>query len=256
MATDNQDSSAGVEASSGTPTPRLADFWEEDPELWFLQVEAIFKSYQITKNEKKYQLVVGQLPYRVLTQVADIVREPGKTPYETLKSRLITTYAQSQVRKVQKLLEETTLGDQKPSQLLRQMQSLAGTAASDQVLRTIWLRAMPQRVQGILAALDQNNLSHLAEVADKILEVDTTPTIYSSNAVIESLTKEINELRLQLNRSRSSTPSKERNRLRSKSRSRDNKGLCYYHSKFGTKAHKCKPPCTWVRPENDNQKGN
>jgi len=242
-----------IESSSTNQTPRLPDFWEEDPELWFLQVEAVLSTFQIKSEIKKYHLIVGQLPHRALTQVADIMRNPGPDPLNNLKERLLATYAESQERKVQKLLEETTLGDLRPSQLLRQMQSLAGSAATSQVLRTIWLRAMPQRIQSILAALDQDDIDKLAKIADKILEVDSNTAIYSSGVSIDSLSKQVSELQVQLQRvtSRKATP-----RSRSRSRERIKKKFCYYHWKFKENARRCQPPCSWAKQNPPQKKEN
>lgn len=241
---------------------KLPQFWEEDPALWFAQIEAIFNTYSIQSQNKRAQYVIGQLPYKILTQVADLTREPGPTPYQALRERLISAYSQSQERKILRLLEETQLGDLRPSQLLRQMQTLAGNATSLDVIRTIWLRALPTRVRGILAAISQDDITQLATVADKILEVDTPHIVAavhqpSEEGIIKQLKEQLQGLReeiSQLRNSRSRPRSSSRPRYNSEKKQQDTSKPkkpsedeeCFYHRRFKSKAHKCRQPCTWT----------
>lgn len=244
---------------------KLPPFWEEDPDLWFMQVEATFATHRITSTHHRFNLVVSQLPYKPLTQVADLVRTPGETPYPTLKERLISSYGQSKEKKVLLLLEETRLGDAKPSQLLRQMKTIADNSLSEHVLKTIWLRALPNRAKNIVTALEQP-LDQLAQVADRILDMENTEAYSVQGGYESQLIAAINELKAELsghrsNRSRSCSknPNVKRDRsTRGESRTRGSKNrLCYYHFKFKEMANKCKQPCAWSTRENEkNQASN
>lgn len=230
---------------------KLPQFWEENPALWFLQIEALFGAYKIKSEAGRFQALVGQLPYQVLTQIAGSVQSPGPVPYTSTKEKLIAIYSQSQERRILRLLEQTQLGDMTPSQLLRQMQNQAGTAMSDGVLRTVWLRALPQRVRGILAAIEQDDLDKLATVADKVMEVDSNTSVHAVRDTdgdrLARLEKQLQDLHEQF--SSLATTIQRSNRGRSRSRNRDQgapkDGYCYYHHKFGEKATKCKKPCKW-----------
>jgi len=230
---------------------QLPPFWEEDVSLWFIQVEALFQAHRLSSQHRKFQTLLSQLPFKALSQVADLARNPTTNPYDTLKERLIASYSESQERKIQKLLEETRLGDQKPSQLLRHMQTQAEDAATNPVLRTIWIRALPQRVQSILAALDQGNLNQLAAVADKIMEVDTVPSVMAThntpsvNIIEDKSFSNLKEEIKQLRREIEALKLKNRKNPRERSKSPFQKPFCYYHYKFGTKATKCSAPCNW-----------
>lgn len=109
-----------------TSSNKIPPFWKPDPELWFCQMEAVFSRCRITNSLTKFQTVIPQFEFDVLQQVADIVKHPSNAPYEDLKTRLISTYAESEHKRIQQLLEGKQLGDEKPSQLLRQMTQLAG----------------------------------------------------------------------------------------------------------------------------------
>lgn len=256
------------DAQAVARTIKLPPFWEEDPQLWFLQAEAIFGTYRIQSQNRKAQIVIGQLPYKILTQIADLARNPGPNPYDELKRRLIETYSQSQERRIIRLLEETRLGDQKPSQLLRHMQTLSGNTCTPEVIRTVWLRALPSKVRSILASLAQDDLNQLAVTADKIIEVDASPQIYAVQESLERtltqrIIEEVGELKkLILNergRSRERDNSRSRKksphlRKRSSSRNKRPEGyLCMYHFKFGDKAYKCSQPCAWKKTDDKNE---
>lgn len=250
----------GVGAARANPNVKLPAFWEEDPQLWFLQAEAIFAAHRINTQRRRAQYVISHLPFRVLTQIADLARAPGVNAYNDIKERLTSTYGQSQERKIIRLLEETQLGDQKPSQLLRQMQTLVGTTAPNEVIKTVWLRALPSRIRAILSSLEQDDLSKLATVADKILEVDsgTVQTSSVQAALEKSLTQriieEVADLKKLVLQDRGRSPTRHdqdnyRHRSsshgRSASRQRKKGGLCYYHFRFREDATKCRPPCNW-----------
>jgi len=228
-------------------TAKLPQFWEEDPALWFIQAEAVFAAHRIISQKHRFNLVISQLPYKNLAQVADLAKLPGDNPYTTVKERLINAYSQSQEKRVLRLLEETKLGDNRPSQLLRHMQTVSDGSLSEQVLKTVWLRTLPARTKNILTALEQP-LDQLALIADKILDIDPND-ISSVNSKEDELTKLIAEVR-QLKKiiGERSTRSRSRNRSSTRRTSpddKDNKKYCYYHFKFREKAHKCKKPCQW-----------
>lgn len=131
------------------------------------------------------------------------------------------------------------------------MRSLAGTEMPKEVLRTLWLRALPSQTQVALAVADQGDLNNLANLADRIAEVEN-PTVTAVSyrpprnnleEKVKDLVAEVNRLRLQLEAQRSGSQNRPR-----KHHSPDTKTpstLCYFHEKFGDRARKCRQPCTW-----------
>ncbi|KYB29505.1 hypothetical protein TcasGA2_TC032970 [Tribolium castaneum] len=78
-------------------------------------------------DQSKYFTIVAALDCSVLQSVSDILTNPPETQkYETIKAKLISAYTDSQEKQLRKLLNELELGDRKPSQLLREMKTLAG----------------------------------------------------------------------------------------------------------------------------------
>lgn len=254
---------------------KVPAFWTHNPKLWFMQIEAQFYSNNIKGDVSKYYAVVSALDCNTLQQVADLLEKPPPTQkYDALKSALIDAFSDSNERQLKKLLTEMDLGDQKPSQLLRQMKSLASNKVTDDVLRTLWLQRLPNQVQLILSASQGVALTKMAEIADKIVEVSagnplsvaaithagpTLPTLNQPNASahelvslkeqVSVLTKMVEEMCV---RGRYRSRSREGSRYkRTRSSTPRRYGECFYHRRFGTKARKCTKPCEFKMPEND-----
>lgn len=89
--------------------------------------------------------------------------------YNTLKSRLISAFKDSETRQFQKFVSEMVLGDQKPSQLLRRMRDLA----KKKVCR--WNPAphvdgsFTPAVRAVLIISNVKDLDKLTRVADTVM---------------------------------------------------------------------------------------
>lgn len=140
------------------------------------------------------------------------------------------------------LLGEVELGDRRPSVLLREMRTLAGTNSTDDLLRTLWLKRLPPRVRELLSILEDVNLDKLAACADKAMECTTGSAIYMTSEgrptnsleeiqeKLKDLDKKMEVLSTRTPRSRSTgrPGRKQRGRSKSGGRNKDNK-ICYYH---------------------------
>lgn len=249
----------------------MPPFWPEEPEIWFLQIEGQFQIAGITNDLTKFHYVIGQLDRQFLCEVKDIIAKPPNTDrYDKLKTELIKRLSASKEKKVQQLLMHEELGDRKPSQFLRHLQSLAGHNITDDFLRTIWTSRLPGNIQTVLAAQPTAELETLADLADRIHDIvpsasqvasASTSTDYGSK--IDAMAREIAELRQQLrncnlgnrdsSRSRPRSRNHQRERRRSSSRSQSsyrNHPICWYHSKHGDKAHRCIKPCDYEKSGN------
>lgn len=246
-----------VSASGPGANVRIPSFWRADPELWFCQADAVFTTSKINSSRIKFQLVVANLEFEILRQVSDIVKNPPSEPYEALKDRLISIYAESENQRIRRLLEDKHLADgERPSHFLNELKRLAGSSVSSELLRNMWLKALPERMQATLAVTTETSLEKLADIADRIAEVyepsvsqvncpSTQPRPSASFShledMIEKLRLEISELKGQMSRNRGNKPV---DRKRSRSRSKGRK-YCYYHHRFREQARKCQQPCSW-----------
>ncbi|XP_052749151.1 uncharacterized protein LOC128200273 [Galleria mellonella] len=204
---------------------RVPPFWPEEPEIWFAQ------------------------------EVKDIIISPPPTEkYEKLKTELIKRLSASREKQVKQLLMHEELGDRRPSQFLRHLQSLAGPNVPEDFLKTIWTSRLPRNVQTVIAAQPTASLEVLSDLADRIQDIaPATPQVSAASTCGSSLANEIAELRRQMKvlMDRQSRPrSCQRSRSRSETRSESNYRKfpkCWYHAKFGAKAKRCVKPCDYIR---------
>lgn len=256
---------------------KLPPFWPADPELWFAQIEAQFSCRRITSQRSRFDHVVSSLSPEFAAEVRDLLlHPPADNPYLALKEQLTKRTALSEQRRLQQLFTGEELGDRKPTQLLRRMQQLLGDRHElhTSFLRELFLQRLPHNVRMVLASTpDATTLDKLAEMADKIIEVATpsvasvsTPTTPADDSP-PALAAEVEQLRTEIARlgkfvqklAHSRPPSQHAHRSPRRSPtptpnttpqdSRPQDSLCWYHSKFGDQAQRCRSPCTWSSNE-------
>lgn len=259
----NEPPVAGAEISR--ITVRAPPFWKANPALWFCQLEAQFEMNRISSDKSRYYTVVAAIESTVLDQVSDLVLNPPTSGlYTALKKRLLDVFADSEQGRLKKLLSQIDLGDQKPSNLLREMRNLAGSSISADILKTLWLQRLPSNMQAILS-ISSENLDKLVVMADKIHETTMGSELQKINlkpepsvsSQIAELSRQLSELKVEFSqrgRNRdfsSSSRSKSRNRsqtpqsrkLNPKNKNMVNSKMCWYHRKWGNKAKACVGPC-------------
>lgn len=251
---------------------KLPPFWPADPEVWFAQIEAQFACRRITSQRSKFDHVISSLSPEFAVEVRDLLlRPPADNPYSALKEQLTKRTALSEQRKLQQLFTGEELGDRKPTQLLRRMQQLLGDRPGfdTSFLRELFLQRLPSNVRMVLASTpDGTTIENLAEMADRVIEVAsssvaamTTPPSAGATpppafaAELEHLRSgvlRLEKLMNQLSRNRSSSGSNRRSSRRPSTPPPTNDSpndssdtLCWYHSKFGGQAQKCRSPCSW-----------
>lgn len=249
---------------------KIPDFISSDPELWFAMVEGSFASAGVTVDSTKFGYVVGALPPKYAIEVKDIIMTPpSDSKYAKIKQELIRRLSASQEEKTRQLLERVEIGDRKPSQFLRHLQSLADSSVPETLLKTLWMGRLPKGIQVALAIVKDSKLEDLAVHADNIADASgpSLPQIaetsrddtfeamlnlklsqlsLSINQEIATLRSEVAAINNRSSRSPDSKPSTYRSRSRSRSRTLHGAdGLCWYHWRYGTQSRKCKEPCTY-----------
>lgn len=236
---------------------KIPPFWEDDPAMWFAQIEMQFIMNGVSQDTTKFYYIASTLNQKQATEVRDIILNPPESnKYEKLKTELIRRLSSSEEQKLKQLLQREEIGDRTASQFLRYIRSLANDKLPESLLKTLWISRLPTNTQGILATIGEKSLDDMAVIADKILETHQSGQYVavastSSEKHIKSLEKEIDDLRIEIRsliRQRSNT----HERFRSKSRNRNDPKLCYYHNRFGSKARKCRQPCSY-NSENPNE---
>ncbi|XP_029162639.1 uncharacterized protein LOC114939029 [Nylanderia fulva] len=162
---------------------RMPEFTPSDPELWFSIVDRSFQAAGITVDATKFGYALTAIGPRYTIEVRDIIMNPpAERAYDTLKSELIKRLSLSQEHKTRRLLEHEEIGDRKPSQFLRHLRGLAGSAVGDQILRTIWLSRLPAYIQPHLVTRTGDTPEQLADIADAIIEATRAPVFQVAEA--------------------------------------------------------------------------
>lgn len=254
-----RDRSAGGAVSAFTL--KLPPYWSSDPEMWFQQVEAQFRTRGITAQRTKFDYIVASLSPEFATEVRDlIIRPPDTDPYNALREQLIKRTTASEQRKLQQLFSAEELGDRKPTQLLRRIQQLLGeraTTTDGTFLRELFLQRLPSNVRMILASTSASStLDELAELADKIMDVASPSVSAVQPTPPPQLSTEVDQLRAEVTRLQGlvkSLTQQHRSRRRESTPrphtpdppSATTGQLCWYHLTYGDAAKKCKSPCEW-----------
>ncbi|KAF6197787.1 hypothetical protein GE061_008753 [Apolygus lucorum] len=98
-------------------------------------------------------MLLASLDGDVAELISDLLLKPlSNTPYTDLMIRLQTEFEISEGRKVSKLLTELDLGDRKPSQLLREMRSLAEVRFKTTFSKQCFFKRLPVHIRAILAS--------------------------------------------------------------------------------------------------------
>ncbi|XP_049820775.1 uncharacterized protein LOC126264958 [Aethina tumida] len=202
---------------------KLPTFWRTNPDLWFIHAEAQFQVHRVTSDNLRYSAVLIALDVESMQEVSDLIRAPPESgKYEAFKEAV-------QARFLHKLFTSVELGDKKPSQLLREMRSLAGNRVGDQVLRVRWQDLLPMQTRHVLLHLKKLTLDELAEIADElhttgsaVCETTLTTTaaahhtitaqLYALQRSIEKLTVIVRQNTTRLNDFAASRPSRSQSR--------------------------------------------
>lgn len=246
---------------------KVPTFSPEDPEIWFALLEGQFSNFGIKDDLTKFNYAIANLDIQHAKAIKDIIiKPPSSNRYEKIKSELIKRLSASKEMKVKQLLTYEELGDRTTSQFLRHLRDLAGPDVPEEFIQTIWINRLPKNIQTVLASQTTQTLEQLADLADRIQEITgSRPNVAAATSTfaagpssapsseIAELRKMVEHLAIKLDEHTRASRSHDRSRIRhrrtpsrSGSRSASNYKrfpVCWYHWKFGTKAHKCQKPC-------------
>ena len=55
---------------------KLPEFWPDDPEVWFIRVEAQLRSRAITQDQTRFDYVVAALDNRAIVEIKAVLTNP------------------------------------------------------------------------------------------------------------------------------------------------------------------------------------
>lgn len=174
----NQNSS-GLNVPSNDDTPvnfqmasnSLPSFWHANPQLWFKQAEIIMSSSRISNDESKFNHIVKYLNESQSSLVSDIIlNPPPQNKYKKLKETLIKRCEESEMRRIQTVLQAVEMGNHSPSSFHRQLLRMAGdsSALNAELIKKLWIARLPPTIGAILIGKEEDDISNLYEHADRI----------------------------------------------------------------------------------------
>lgn len=253
---------AAVAAMAHTRLPAL---WRNAVNEWFVHAEAVFANQRIRADTSRVNIVVSALDQEGVRAILDLVGPNAS--YNDVKHRLITTFSVPQAMRFRSIVQPGGMGDRRPSQLLRDMRAVLPDGIGDAALKEFWLQKLPQTILTVVSGMD-GSLQELAERADRVMDASVgrhdisavavpnanDSRLHAIESAILALTKQMATLATSQSQdrvSRSGQDSRSRATSRSRSRSRPhNDAWCFYHNRFGAKAHSCRTPCSYKSSEN------
>lgn len=166
----------------------------------------------------KYYYVVSVLDQSTAGRILHVLgNPPDQDKYEDLKRKLIATFGLSRRGRASRLLHLSDLGDRKPSELMDEILSLLDNNKPCLLAEQIFLEQLPEDIRVQIADADFNDPRALALRADIMWQAKRQSATYTVCPV---------------------TVRKEE----SKTKVQHQSDWCFYHSKFGEQARKCRSP--------------
>ena len=132
---------------------KLPTFWVHDPELWFLQTEAVFNSRAppVTHDGTRFNHVVTSLPPVALNACKNLIKLPVtvNNRYDQLKRTLTLAYGKTPAQKHKELIDfasaKEPILDQKVLTLLLHVRELSGDS-KEAFEQAVLLNRLPEAV--------------------------------------------------------------------------------------------------------------
>ena len=169
---------------------------------------------------------------------------------EAIRHAILTRLKRSDNVKLRELLNNISMGDRTPSQLLRFMKSLlVGRHMDESIMHQLWFEKLPQAMTHILMVFSKEKmLSQLAKLADRIADTyhqkrsisQVSLENHKEDEAVSHLCKRCSMVKKGPSRSNFHRSAQSENS--SKNWPPPGKYLCYYHFMFREKACKCVKP--------------
>lgn len=253
-------------AAAAVAPVKLPTFSVIDAPTWFRRAEVQFRLKRVTAPTVQADHVLAALPDDLFPRISEWLISKGDAAigYVDLKNFLLQRFTPSATSRVTQLLQlaKQPLGDQRPSDALLEMKSLArlppaadGTVRQLDLLRALWLLRLPEFIRAVIPNAEEMEEDALQQMADRLNDAQaaagrhTNSVSPAASAAAPSEDDNIVAVRHTQGRARQPParhhPSSRPRQQQSGGAFAD--GLCYFHAKFGPEAINCKPGCTWPK---------
>jgi hypothetical protein len=245
------------EAAAATTAVCLPDFHADSQQCWFDCLDFTFATANITQSITKFHWAMSKLPFSLIPTVRPLSRDPTAVadPYKELKELLLRSYGLSDEQRTSKWLDYPMCsGETRPSVLWDNLTALQ-PATIKEAQTALFLRKMPRHISALINTRSFDTTEEMIQRCNALWMSQTPEEAASAAAAAGSW--QHSTLR---NACRSPSPYRRKTPDGDKSGDKSgrrhsptpgaakggrNDGLCFYHSRFGNKAHKCEKGCTY-----------
>lgn len=213
----------------------LSTFCASLPKVWFIQAEAQFHIHHITTDLTKYLCVVCALDQETTRRLIHYLRQPpADNKYEGIKTLLLRTFCLSRRERAARLLHMGGLGDRKPSVLMGEMLALMDGHKTCLLFDLLFLEQMPMDIRLLLVDDDFTDPHRLAAHADVLWQALHLQQGGAAISRVAAVPRQV---------IRAVPASTEGVAVPSATNGARKDKWCYYHQRWGSEAHRCRPPC-------------
>jgi hypothetical protein len=235
MAPNNQQQQAAAAAAA----VRLPDFHADSRQCWFDCLDSTFATANITQLIRKFHWAMSKLPFSLTPTVRPLSRDPTAVavPYRELKELLLPSYGLTDEQRTSKWLDYPMCsGDTRPSVLWDNLTALQPATLKEAQV-ALFLRKLPRHISALINTRSFDTTEEMIQRCNALWTSQTPEEAASAAAGPWQHSSLRNARRPPADRRRCSpTPGA--------AKGGRNDGLCFYHSHFGNKAHKCERGCT------------
>ena len=204
---------------------------------WFTVMDAQFQLHHVPESTK-FLTTMGALPAVTATRLSsDIIAEGS---YKDLKEAVLELYTESTTATFEKLFADKKLTGRASIFLSDLMEQGRRVGVADEVVRHVFLKALPAAVQPVLAAHPELSLMSLGKMADNVTDLAQLTAQPQVSAV---------EVRTPFIRHPHSRPTENSSPGLTPFRTGQRPRICRGHIFYGRHARTCKVWCEFPRSE-------
>ena len=153
---------------------KLPAFWKHNAGSWIALIEAKFRMSKITTQINKYMAVLEALNNSELERLYNIPKPEDENCYDKLITQIHDIFTRDDQDRLDLLLNDLTLGDKTPNELMRHLISAAGVEDNcspqfEAILKDRFLRCLPPDIAASSGTWSYTNLRSLAKCATQAM---------------------------------------------------------------------------------------
>ena len=199
---------------------QLPEFMSYDADLWFHTIEAKFRLKGITAEQTKFDYVLGALPASVSLNIKHLIRNPGNTPYTSVRNALSRHYQSNPVSQLLDFYQSPSTACPNLNSVLAKFRAIAPSPEQNEMAAVLLQTPEPVRAHLVSQLKNFTTADDLCDAA--------TPLMANAAAPVNAVGSFQKPNRRPFNNNASNTPK-----------------WCMYHQRFRDKARKCVKPCSF-----------